>query len=87
MQKAIIVFIAALFAQGAFANKATPSYSNIAVAIAETGASASWAAKETLIAEQNARKMEEKLQKASNKMNMELEQRFNAILEAQTKSY
>ena len=81
MQKLTLILLTTLFAQTSLAAQVMPSYTNLALIVVETGASASWAAKETLVAEQNARKMEEHLQQASEKLNAKLEQRFNNMLE------
>lgn len=81
MQKSALILLTALFAQGALANPVAPSFTNIALIIAETGASASWAARETLVAEQNARKIEAQLDLANATLNSQLEQRFNYLLE------
>jgi|GEM_PF-2627098 len=81
MQKLTLILLTTLFAQASLASQVMPSYSNLALIVAETGASASWAAKETLVAEKNARKMEEHLKQANDKLNSQLELRFNRMLE------
>jgi len=82
MQKLTLILLTTLFAQTSLASQVMPSYTNLALIVAETGASASWAAKETLVAEKNARKMEENLKQANEKLNSQLEQRFSNMLEA-----
>ncbi|NIB39535.1 hypothetical protein HBA55_08055 [Pseudomaricurvus alkylphenolicus] len=82
MKKLGFLLALALFANGAMANKVGSSYSNVAVIVAETGASSSWATKEIMLAEQNAQKMEETLEAANEKLASKLEQRFNRMLEA-----
>ena len=82
MKKLGFLLALAVFAQGAMANKVGSSYSNVAVLVAETGASSSWATKEMIVAEQNAQKLEKTLEEANAKLASKMEQRFNRMLEA-----
>jgi len=82
MKKLGFLLALAVFAQGAMANKVGSSYSNVAVLVAETGASSSWATQEMITAEQNALKLEQTLEDANAKLASKMEQRFNLMLEA-----
>lgn len=82
MKKLGFLLALVVFAQGALANKVGSSYSNVALLVAETGVSSSWATKEIIVAEQNAQKMEETLDEANEKLASQMEQRFNQMLEA-----
>lgn len=82
MKKLGFLLALAVFAQGAMANKVGSSYSNVAVIVAETGASSSWATDQILTAEQAAQKMEKTLEDANDKLASRMEERFNAVLEA-----
>ncbi len=81
MKKLGLMIAAALLAQSVAANEVGSSYSNVAVLVAETGASSSWATKDILIAEQNAQKMEDTLEQANEKLASKLEERFNQVLQ------
>ncbi len=82
MKKLGVLLALAVAAQGAMASKVGSSYSNVAVLVAETGASSSWATQEILTAEQNAQKLEKTLAEANAKLASQMEDRFNAYLEA-----
>lgn len=82
MKKLGFLIALALCSQGALAAKVGSSYSNVAVIVAETGASSSWATQEIMTAEQNAQKMEDTLDAANAKLAAKMEQRFNAMLES-----
>ena len=86
MKKLGFLFTLALLTQYAAADKVGFSYSNAAMLVAETGASASWATKEILIAEQNTQKLEKSLQTANEKLALRMEQRFLERLESATNS-
>lgn len=81
MKKLGFLIALALCSQGALAAKVGSSYSNVAVLVAETGASSSWATQEIMTAEQNAQKMEDTLHEANEKLAAQMEQRFNSMLE------
>jgi alpha-acetolactate decarboxylase len=76
------LFALALLANSAAGSEVGSSYSNVAVLVAETGASSSWATKEILTAEQNAQKLEKTMDAANEKLALKLEARFNRMLEA-----
>lgn len=82
MKKLGFLIALALCSQGALAAKVGSSYSNVAVIVAETGASSSWATQEIMTAEQNAQKMEDTLDAANAKLAAKQEQRFNALLQS-----
>ena len=82
MKKLGFLIALALCSQGALAAKVGSSYSNVAVIVAETGASSSWATQEIMTAEQNAQKMEDTLDAANAKLAAKMEQRFNAMLQS-----
>ncbi|GAB3111066.1 hypothetical protein G8770_20655 [Aestuariicella hydrocarbonica] len=81
MKKLGFLIALALCAQGALANKVGSSYSNVAVLVAETGASSSWATTEIVNAELNSQKMEKTLDEANEKLASKMEERFNLMLE------
>lgn len=82
MKKLGFLIALALCSQGALAAKVGSSYSNVAVIVAETGASSSWATQEIMTAEQNAQKMEDTLDAANAKLAAKQEQRFNSLLQS-----
>lgn len=84
MKKLGFLIALALCSHGALAAKVGSSYSNVAVIVAETGASSSWATQEIMTAEQNAQKLEDTLDAANEKLAAQLEQRFNAMLQSST---
>ena len=86
MKKLGFLLVIALFAQGAFANKAGSHYTNVAVAVAETGVAASWAAQPALKAVEidvvNDEMLSKQVEVANDKLNAKLEQRMAEMLEA-----
>ncbi|BFM13860.1 hypothetical protein R50073_00430 [Maricurvus nonylphenolicus] len=85
MKKLGFLLVIALFAQGAFANKAGSHYTNVAVAVAETGVAASWAAQPALKAVEidvNDEALSKQVEVANDKLNAKLEQRMAEMLEA-----
>jgi hypothetical protein len=82
MKKLGFLIALALCSHGALAAKVGSSYSNVAVIVAETGASSSWATQEIMTAEQNAQQMENTLDAANKKLAEKMEQRFNALLQS-----
>jgi hypothetical protein len=85
MKKLGFLLVIALFAQGAFANKAGSHYTNVAVAVAETGVAASWAAQPALKAVEidvTDEALSKQVEVANDKLNAKLEQRMAKMLEA-----
>lgn len=82
MKRTGFLFALALLANSAAGSEVGSSYSNVAVLVAETGASSSWATKEIITAEQNAQKLEDTMAEANDKLAAKLEKRFNRMLEA-----
>ena len=81
MKKFGFLLAAVLFAQTAIANKAT--YTNAAVAIAETGIAVSWAEQpKQKELELNNDKLTKQMEAINNKLNAKLEARMAKMLEA-----
>ncbi|MYM63731.1 hypothetical protein [Pseudomaricurvus sp. HS19] len=81
MKQIGFLFALALLANSAAGSEVGSSYSNVAVLVAETGASSSWATQEIMTAELNAQKLEKTMEEANQKLASEMEARFNKMLE------
>ncbi len=83
MKKLGFLVILALSAQGAFANKVASHYTNVAVAVAETGVATSWIAQPAVKAVSiDESKLTQQMDVAADKLNAQLEQRMAEMLEA-----
>lgn len=85
MKKLNLLFALLLLAQGAAAEKINPNYTNLAVLVAETGAS--WSAEEMLNNEQTSKQLNLPTAEINNRLSDMLEQRFNTLLEASTPKF
>lgn len=81
MKKLGLILAMAFLAQGAAAERAGSSFANLAVLVAETGASTNWAAKNVTIEEQSAEKLERHVAKVNRELQLELERRFAEKME------
>ncbi len=83
MKKLGFLFIAALISHGAMADKVAGNYANMAVAIADTGATLNWAPQlvEKKISAHQSNLLNDKTQAVTDKLNLTLEQRIADMID------
>ncbi|NHN38790.1 hypothetical protein G8764_15885 [Pseudomaricurvus alcaniphilus] len=82
MKKLGVLLAMAFLAQGAAADKAGYGFTNLAVLVAETGASSSWVTHEFTTEQKVAAKLDQHVRDVNEQLSRKLEQRFSAQLEA-----